>query len=75
MDKEMENEENVQLENIAKIGDTIEFTPSWSNEPIQGSVTTINENSVIVQLKNPKDTEDGEYKNTVVNHKKYKIIT
>lgn len=72
MEKNVENEEEIE---VANVGDTIKFIPSWSSEHLQGTVTAVNVNSVIVQLNTPQKTEEGEYKNTVVNHKNYSIIT
>lgn len=68
-------ENNLENEEIAKVGDIIEFIPPWSSDPMQGSVTAVHQNSVVVQLEHPKKTDEMMYKNTVVNHKKYQIIS
>jgi uncharacterized protein YkvS len=53
----------------AKIGDVISFKRDGEN--IEGEVTGIRENSVIVQYGYSKDKDEP--LTTIVNHKNYKI--
>ncbi|MFS0646908.1 YkvS family protein [Siminovitchia sp. 179-K 8D1 HS] len=56
---------------IAKVGDLIEFRGG-----LQGIVEKINDNSVIVDLTYMENYRELDLEEkTVVNHKKYKIIT
>lgn len=57
--------------NIAKIGDVVEF-----HDGIQGKVEKVNENSVIVDLTIMDNFEKLDLQErTVINHKRYKIIS
>lgn len=64
-------DKELTLMKIAEVGNIVEF-----KEGLQGVVEKVNENSVIVDLTIMDNFHDLEMEEkTVVNHKKYKILS